>query len=105
MKKQEKVAIVEKVENAERPRAEEQKKLLTTRINRLVGQLGGIKKMVENDRSCNELLIQISSVSSGLKGLANDVIGDYMRDTFLEKMKNGDENAVEEIVEFFKRFQ
>ena len=52
-------------------RNEEEKKQLLSRIKRIDGQLAGIKKMIEEDKYCNDILIQIVAAEKSLKSLAN----------------------------------
>ena len=50
-------------------RNKEEKKQLLSRINRINGQLDGIKKMIEEDKYCNDILIQIVAAEKSLKSL------------------------------------
>jgi len=47
---------------------------LTTRINRIIGQLRGIEKMVKSNRSCDEILQQISAVKKAIDGLSKEIL-------------------------------
>lgn len=44
------------------------------RINRIVGQLRGIEKMIEDKRSCDEVLQQISAVKKAIDGLSKEIV-------------------------------
>ncbi len=44
------------------------------RINRIIGQLRGIQKMVEAERSCGEILQQISAVKKAIDGLSKEIV-------------------------------
>lgn len=44
------------------------------RINNLVGQLNGIKTMIDNDKDCSSILIQLSAVKSAIDSLSNHII-------------------------------
>ena len=52
-------------------RSEKEKKDLITRLNRIEGQVRGIKNMVEEERYCVEILNQVSAVQSALQRGAN----------------------------------
>ena len=52
-------------------RNNEEKKQLISRVNRISGQVNGIKKMIEEDDYCNDILIQIVAAEKSLKSLAN----------------------------------
>ena len=55
----------QKLPKAERSEAE--KKILHLKLNRAIGQLNGIKKMVDDDRMCEDILIQLSAVKSAVE--------------------------------------
>lgn len=86
-------------------RTEEEKKTLNARINRIIGQLGGIKKMVDEDRYCDDVLIQLSAVDKSIKSLANVILDAHMHTCLVENVKAGNVEVVDEIVDLFKRFQ
>jgi DNA-binding FrmR family transcriptional regulator len=52
------------------PRSEELKRNVTRRLNRAIGQLGGIKTMVEEDRYCGDVLTQLAAVESALRSVS-----------------------------------
>ncbi len=43
------------------------------RINRIIGQLNGIKKMLERNRDCNAILLQISAVKAAVNNLGLEI--------------------------------
>lgn len=86
-------------------RSEAEKKELMTRLNRIGGQLAGIGRMVEEDRYCDDILIQLSAVNKAIKGLANLMLDRHMHTCLIENIEKGKYEAVDEIVDLFKRFQ
>ena len=52
------------------------KKKLTTNLKRIQGQVGGITKMIESDKSCEAILTQISAAISSLKGVGKNLLVD-----------------------------
>jgi len=46
----------------------------TIRVNRIIGQLRGIEKMVKKNRSCEEVLQQISAVKKAIDGLSKEIV-------------------------------
>lgn len=85
-------------------RTEEQRKAIDTRINKIIGQLNGVKKMVESDRYCEDILIQLSAIDKSVKSLANVVLNHHLHNCIVSSIRNGDESVVEEISDIFKRF-
>lgn len=47
---------------------------ITKRINRLIGQLRGIEKMVKAERDCSEILQQISAIKKAIDGLSKEIV-------------------------------
>lgn len=85
-------------------RNEEEKKKLNSRINRIIGQLEGIKRMVDDDRYCGDILIQLSASDKAIKSLASIVLDNHMHSCVLNSVKEGDTSKIDEIVELFRRF-
>ena len=88
-----------------RPRSEEQKADFTRRLNRLIGQLGGIRKMIEEDRYCGDVLIQISAAEKALDSLGMAVIKSHLESCVVDEIQNGNIGVVDEVMELFKRLQ
>lgn len=86
-------------------RSEEEKRSLTTRINRIVGQMNGIKRMVEEDRYCEDIIIQLSAVEKSVRSLASLMLERHMHGCLTESVKNGNTQVIDEIVGLFKRFE
>lgn len=87
------------------PRDLDAKKKLINRMKRMIGQLNGIMKMIEDDRYCDDVLIQLSAVDKSIKSLANSILEEHMHSCVIESLKNGNEEAIDEIIDLFKRFQ
>lgn len=85
-------------------RSEEEKKLLKNRINRISGQVNGISKMIDDDRYCDDILIQLASLEKTIKSLASVVLENHMKSCMVEDIKEGRLDVVDEIVDLFKRF-
>ena len=83
------------------PRDEESKKAIVSRINKIVGQMNGVKKMIEEDRYCDDVLIQLSAIDKSIKSLANIILDDHMHSCLIENIKNGNYEAVDEILDGF----
>lgn len=92
-------------ENRKTVRSEEEKKALIARINRLTGQLNGVKGMIEDDRYCGDILIQLAAVVQSAKSLSNVIIDAHMRNCVVEEIQSGKLESVDEILTLIKRFQ
>lgn len=85
-------------------RSEEDKKNLINRINRILGQVDGVKKMIENDRYCPDILIQLASIEKSIKSLSSIILDNHMHSCVLKGIKEGDESKIDEIIDLFRRF-
>lgn len=86
-------------------RGSEEKKLLTARINRIVGQLNGVKRMIDEDRYCDDVLTQLAAVGKATRSLAALVFEEHMHTCLVEHVQRGELEIVDEVVELFKKFQ
>lgn len=81
---------------------EEQKKSIN-RLNRIEGQIRGLKKMIEDDIYCIDVISQTSSVRSALKGLEDALMENHLSTCVVSQIKNGKEKkAVDEIIKVYK---
>ncbi len=85
-------------------RSAEDKKNLINRINRISGQVDGVKKMIENDRYCTDILIQLASIEKSIKSLSSIIFDNHMHSCVLKGIKEGDESKIDEIIDLFRRF-
>ncbi len=86
-------------------RPKEEKHQLISRVNRISGQMNGIKKMIEDDRYCDDILIQLSAIDKSIKSLANLILERHMNSCLIDNIKKGNYEIINEIVDLFKRFQ
>ncbi len=85
-------------------RSEEEKRKINTRLNRLAGQLKGIRRMVEEDRYCEDILIQLAAVDASVKSLSAVILKNHLHGCVVEHVMEGDTDVLDEIVTLFKRF-
>ncbi|MHC1721018.1 MAG: metal-sensitive transcriptional regulator [Clostridiaceae bacterium] len=62
---------------------------LCQRIKKVEGQLGGIRKMLENDKPCDEIIIQLNSAKSALQKISQIVLEDHLDHCVIDAMKEG----------------
>jgi CsoR family transcriptional regulator, copper-sensing transcriptional repressor len=86
-------------------RDEKAKSPLTNRINRIVGQVQGIGRMIEEDRECPEVLNTISAVHSALRALEAKLLEDHVRHCVCHAAADPRqlEARLEEMVTLYKR--
>ena len=84
-------------------RGENEKKLINNRINRIEGQLKGIKKMIQSDTYCNDVLIQLSAVENSVKSLSNYILENHLYSCVTKDLENGNMEIIDELISLFKK--
>ena len=85
-------------------RTPEEKKALTIRLNKIIGQMNGIKKMIDEDRYCDDILIQLAATDKSIKSLATVILEKHMKTCLVKSIQEGDISVVDELVDLFKRY-
>jgi DNA-binding FrmR family transcriptional regulator len=84
-------------------RTEDEKKDLVNRLNRIEGQVRGIKQMIENDRYCGDVLIQLSAVNKSLKSLGEVMLKSHLETCVANDIKAGNMEIIDEVMDLFER--
>lgn len=87
------------------PRSESQQKALNDRLNRIIGQLGGIKNMLADNRYCGDILIQLSAVQSALQSFGYIVLSDHLKSCVVENVLEGNLDILDETVNLVKKLK
>ena len=90
--------------NKKTKRGTDEKKLITNRLNRISGQISGIKKMIENDAYCNDVLIQLKAAQSSIQSLSNHILENHLYNCVTRDLENGEFDTIDELISLFKRF-
>lgn len=80
-----------------------EKKALIKRIRTIEGQMQGIEKMLENDRYCNDILIQISAASKSLKSLGAEILKNHLASCVVKEIKNDNLEILDEVMDLIRR--
>ncbi len=86
-------------------RTEQEKKNLIRRLNIIEGQVKGIKQMIEDDRYCDDVLIQIAAISKAIKSLGNNVLENHLRTCVVRDIKNGNTEIIDDVMCLIKKLQ
>ncbi len=87
------------------PRQEGELKRLKNRLNRIVGQMNGIGKMLDENRYCGDILIQIAAVESALQSFGYEIFKEHMESCVVEEIQKGNTAVVDEAVELMKKLK
>ena len=85
---------------------EEVKKELVSRLRTIKGHIGGVEKMVENDKDCKDILLQISAIKSSVNKLGLYLAENNVCEFITESLEEGEEvkKAVEEAMTSIFKF-
>ena len=84
-------------------RSEAQKKALIHRLNRIEGQIRGIRKMIEEDAYCNDVLIQSAAATSALQGFSRELLGAHIHSCVARDIREGKDEVIDELIETMGR--
>ena len=87
------------------PRDAAQLRQLKNRLNRMSGQLNGIGKMLDENRYCGDILIQIAAVEKALQSFGYIILQEHMETCMVEDIKEGKTEVVEEAIELIKKLK
>lgn len=79
-------------------RSDKEYKDLIHRLNRVEGQVRGIKRMVEEDAYCTDILIQVSAVNAALNSFNKVLLANHIRTCVAEDIRAGKEETIDELV-------
>ena len=71
----------------------------------MMGQLGGIANMLEDNRYCGDILMQVAAVESALQALGYVMLQDHMETCVVEEIQNGNTAIVDEAIELVKKLK
>lgn len=79
-------------------RSEEEYKKLIHRLNRIEGQIRGIRGMVENSAYCTDVLIQVSAVNAALNAFNKELLANHIRTCVADDIRGGKDETIDELV-------
>ena len=72
---------------------------ISTRLRRIEGQVRGLQKMIEEERYCADVLMQLSSVQEALRGVGRSLLHNHLKHCVNEAIRLGDPQQADEIYE------
>ncbi|MCI8426368.1 MAG: metal-sensing transcriptional repressor [Lachnospira sp.] len=89
--------------NRKKERTEKEYKALINRLNRIEGQIRGIRGMVEKDAYCIDILTQVAAVSAALSGFNKELLANHIKTCVMNDIKEGNEETMDELLEVLKK--
>ena len=79
-------------------RSEEESKSLIHRLNRIEGQIRGIRGMVERSAYCPDILIQSAAVTAAMNAFNRELLSNHIRTCVVKDIQAGNEEVIDELV-------
>ncbi len=73
-------------------------KSLVSRLNRIEGQVRGVRNMLEDDRYCIDILTQVSAIQSALNAFNKELLGQHIKGCVVDDIRDGKDEVVDELV-------
>ncbi len=84
-------------------RGEAEYKSLIHRLNRIEGQIRGIKGMVENDAYCTDILTQVLAASAALNSFKKELLSNHIKTCVVQDIRDGKDETADELVAMLQR--
>lgn len=79
-------------------RNQELKKKIISRLNKIEGQIRGLKNMIEEDSYCDDILTQISASKGALNGVSKLVLENHMKNCLVRDIRENKEETIDELL-------
>lgn len=84
-------------------RDEEERRKLMNRLNRIEGQVRGVKKMLEEEQYCVDILTQVSAIQAALNAFNKELLSSHIHSCVVEEIQKGNTDVVDELCESIKK--
>ena len=82
----------------------EKMKAIVNRLSKAIGHLESVKRMVEDDRDCSEVLVQLAAVRSAINNCGKEILKEHISHCIVHAAQDGDEEAIVELNEAIDKF-
>ena len=82
---------------------EKEYKDLIHRLNRIEGQIRGIKRMVEEDAYCPDILVQVAAANAALNSFNKVLLANHIRTCVADDIRNGKDEVIDELVKTLQK--
>ena len=86
-------------------RSEELQADLQKRLNRVIGQLNGVKGMIDDNRYCGDVLIQLAAAEAAVRRISEMVLHNHLETCVVEKVQAGETEVIDEVMDLIRKFK
>ena len=84
-------------------RTEEEYRGLINRLNRIEGQIRGIRAMVEKGAYCTDILTQSAAAAAALNAFNRELLGDHIRTCVADDIRSGKDEVIDELMDTLQK--
>ena len=84
-------------------RSDEEYKSMITRLNRIEGQIRGIRGMIERDAYCTDVLTQVSAAGAALNSFNKVLLASHIKTCVAQDIRSGKDETIDELVETLQK--
>ena len=90
-------------EGRTKSRTEEEKKALIHRLNRIEGQIRGIRGMIENDAYCTDVLTQSAAVTAAVNAFNRELLANHIRTCVVQDIREGRDEVIDDLLDTLRK--
>jgi len=84
-------------------RSEKEYKALTHRLNRIEGQIRGIRSMVEKDVYCTDILVQVAAANAALNSFSRELLSEHIKTCVADDIRSGNDDTIDELLNVLQK--
>ncbi len=84
-------------------RSKEEQKKLINRLSRIEGQIRGVKRMIEADAYCPDILVQVSAITSAINSFSKELLEAHIRSCVVQEIKEDDPDTIDVLMKTLRR--
>ncbi len=84
-------------------RSESEYTALIHRLNRIEGQIRGIRKMVENNAYCTDIMTQVAAANAALSAFNRELLSNHIHTCVADNIRNGNDEIIDELVQILQK--
>lgn len=88
-----------------RVRDEKELKMLKNRLHRMIGQMNGIEKMIDEGCYCGDIIIQIGALESALQSFGYLLLDEHLHTCVVDDVNEGNMGSIDEVMELIKKIK
>ena len=86
------------------PRSQELQDNVQKRLNRAIGQLNGVKTMIDDNRYCGDVLVQLAAAESAIHRVSELLLQEHLETCVVEQIQQGNTEIIDEAMGLIKKF-